>query len=90
MLCDVHIVHIVNIVHIYASCIALLKMKQLVRYSCVCCVQYAYSTYVHILCILCAVAFCIIRLKMKQLVRLQLSAAASQEMGEGNAALPTS
>ena len=31
---------------------------------------------------------CMVELKMKQLVRLQLSAPASSEIGEGNAALP--
>ena len=64
-------------------------MKQLVRLH-LCVLGAIHICLVHILCILRAIAICIIKLKMKQLVRLQLSAAASQEMGEGNAALPTS
>ena len=54
-----------------------------------CNMQYAYFN-VHILHIvhIVHIASRIAPLKMKQLVRLQLSAAASQEMGEGNTALP--
>ena len=86
--------HIVHICLLYCSA----EDETIGEITTICAVQYMQYAYfnVHIVYIvqivhiayLVHIASGIALLKMKQLVRLQLSAAASQEMGEGNTAMP--
>ena len=86
-------VHIVHIVYMCICCAYYLSYcsvedETIGEITTVCVVQCAYFD-VHIVHIMYIVHFTsrIALLKMKQLVRLQLSAAAGQEMGEGNTAI---
>ena len=86
-------VHIVHIVYMCICCAYYLSYRSVEdetigEITTVCVVQCAYFD-VHIVHIMYIVHFTsrIALLKMKQLVRLQLSAAAGQEMGEGNTAI---